>query len=141
MLRAFEFNPLIVPVAYVLRLYVPISVIFKKLKILENTNSNLAPSASLETRFLLLVAAFSYLQKLINFYRHNNSLKIIDDEFNLVTSDMIVFPSKTILKKVLSNYELNSIFNADEFGIFYQCLPNKTYLFKGKSSQEIRVLR
>ena len=102
---------------------------------LENTNSNLAPSASLETRFLLLVAAFSYLQKLINFYRHNNSLKIIDDEF------MIVFPSKTILKKVLSNYELNSIFNADEFGIFYQCLPNKTYLFKGKSSQEIRVLR
>ena len=132
---------MIVPVAYVLRLYVPISVIFKKLKILENTNSNLAPSASLETRFLLLVAAFSYLQKLINFYRHNNSLKIIDDEFNLVTSDMIVFPSKTILKKVLSNYELNSIFNADEFGIFYQCLPNKTYLFKGKSSQEIRVLR
>ena len=141
MLRAFEFNPLIVPVAYVRRLYVPISVIFKKLKILENTNSNLAPSTSLETRFLLLVAAFSYLQKLINFYRHNNSLKIIDDEFNLVTSDMIVFPRKTILKKVLSNYELNSIFNADEFGIFYQCLPNKTYLFKGKSSQEIRAVR
>ncbi|XP_065642520.1 tigger transposable element-derived protein 6-like [Hydra vulgaris] len=38
-------------------------------------------------------------------------------------------------------YTLENIFNADEFGLFYQCLPNKTYqlsrekCFGGKNSQ------
>ena len=29
-------------------------------------------------------------------------------------------------------YDLKDIFNADGFGLFYQCLPNKTYHFKGQ---------
>ena len=33
---------------------------------------------------------------------------------------------------LLSKYDLKDIFYADEFGLFYQCLPNKTYHFKGQ---------
>ena len=40
--------------------------------------------------------------------------------------------NETTLPKLLSKYDLKDIFNADEFGLFYQCLPNKTYHFKGQ---------
>ena len=41
--------------------------------------------------------------------------------------------NETTLPTLLSNYELKDVFNADEFGLFYQCLPNKTYHFKGEN--------
>ena len=34
---------------------------------------------------------------------------------------------ETFLPTLLSNYELKDIYNAVEFGLFYECLPNKTY--------------
>ena len=40
--------------------------------------------------------------------------------------------NETMLPTLLSKYDLKDIFNADEFGLFYQCLPNKTYHFKGQ---------
>ena len=40
--------------------------------------------------------------------------------------------SETTLPTILSNYNLEDIFNADEFGLFYQCLPDKTYHLKGE---------
>ena len=40
--------------------------------------------------------------------------------------------SETTLPTILSNYKLEDIFNADEFGLFYQCLPDKTYHLKGE---------
>ena len=33
---------------------------------------------------------------------------------------------------LLSNLDLKGIYNADEFGLFYQCLPNKTYQLKSE---------
>ena len=35
--------------------------------------------------------------------------------------------NETTLSTLLSNYELEDIFNSDEFGLFYQCLLSKTY--------------
>ena len=35
--------------------------------------------------------------------------------------------NETTLPTLLSNYKLENVFNADEFGLFYQCLPTKTY--------------
>ncbi|XP_065645821.1 tigger transposable element-derived protein 4-like [Hydra vulgaris] len=35
--------------------------------------------------------------------------------------------NETTIPTLLLNYKLENIFNADEFGLFYQCLPNKTY--------------
>ena len=43
-----------------------------------------------------------------------------------------------LLSTLLSNYKVENIFNAKENGLFYQCLPNKTYhllrekCFRGK---------
>ena len=37
---------------------------------------------------------------------------------------------ETSLLTLLSNYELRDIYNADEFGLFYEYLPNKTYQLK-----------
>ena len=34
---------------------------------------------------------------------------------------------ETSLPTLLYNYDLKDIYNADEFGLFYQCVPNKTY--------------
>ena len=40
--------------------------------------------------------------------------------------------SETSLLTLLSNYELKNVYNADEFGLFFQCLPNKTYQLKSE---------
>ena len=39
---------------------------------------------------------------------------------------------ETTLPTLLSNYKLEDIFNADEFGLFYQCLPNKALHLKSE---------
>ena len=41
--------------------------------------------------------------------------------------------NETTLPTLLSKYDLKYIFNADEFGLFYQCLPNKIYHLKGQT--------
>ena len=38
--------------------------------------------------------------------------------------------NETILQALLSNYGLENIYNADEFRLFYQCLPDKSYQLK-----------
>ena len=45
---------------------------------------------------------------------------------------MIAFWDQIALPAILSNYELKDVFNADEFGLFFQCLPKKTFHFKDK---------
>ena len=39
--------------------------------------------------------------------------------------------NETTLPTLLSNYKLEDTFNANEFGLFYQCLPSKTYHLSG----------
>ena len=64
-------------------------------------------------------------------------MKIIGGESKSVTKEMTSSWSETTLPTILSNYKLEDIFNADEFGLFYQCLPDKTYHLKGeKCSRE-----
>ena len=45
---------------------------------------------------------------------------------------MVAHWNETTLPTRLSEYDLKDIFNAREFALFYQCLPNKTYHFKGQ---------
>ena len=40
--------------------------------------------------------------------------------------------TETTLPTIIFRYPLENIFNADEFGFFYQCLPNKTLHLKGE---------
>ena len=39
---------------------------------------------------------------------------------------------ETVLPTIISNYEPLNVFNADEFGLFYQALPSKTLNLKGE---------
>ena len=45
---------------------------------------------------------------------------------------MMVSWSETELPTILKNYELENIFNADEFGLFYQQLPSRSLSKKGE---------
>ena len=44
-----------------------------------------------------------------------------------VTGEMTAPWNETTLPTLLSKYKLQNIFNGDKFGLFYQCLPTKTY--------------
>ena len=70
--------------------------------------------------------------------------KIISEESASVTTEMTVPWNETKLPTLLSNYKLEDIFNADEFGLFYQCLPSKTYHMSrekssGSRNSEVRL--
>ncbi|XP_065674129.1 tigger transposable element-derived protein 4-like [Hydra vulgaris] len=73
--------------------------------------------------------------------RNGIRFKIISGESAAVTNNMTASWNETTLPTLLLNYKLENIFNADEFGLFYQCLPNKTYhlsrekCFGGKNSK------
>ena len=60
------------------------------------------------------------------------SFKNILGESKAVTEEMTAPWTETALPTILSRYPLENIFNADEFGLFYQCLPNKTLHLKGE---------
>ena len=65
-------------------------------------------------------------------------------ESNSVQPEMVASWFETTLPTLLSNYKLEDIFNADEFGLFYQCLPNKTLHLKsekcsGGKNSKIRI--
>ena len=64
--------------------------------------------------------------------RNGISFKTISGESSAVTDDMTAPWNETTLPALLSNYKLENIFNADEFGLFYQCLPTKTYHLSGE---------
>ena len=60
------------------------------------------------------------------------SFKNISGESKAVTEEMTAPWTETTLPTILSGYPLEKIFNADEFGLFYQCLPNNTLHLKGE---------
>ena len=62
--------------------------------------------------------------------RNDISFKTVSGESKSATPEMVNAWSETSLPTLLSNYDLKDIYNADEFGLFYQCLPNETYQLK-----------
>lgn len=65
--------------------------------------------------------------------RHNITFKKVYGESARVTSEMATEWTLTVLPTLLSEYSPDNVFNADETGIFYKCLPDKTFLMKGES--------
>ena len=78
-------------------------------------------------------------------FRNNVSFKTVSGESKAVTSEIVAGWNETIIPILLSNYDLENIYNADEFGLFYQCLPDRYYQLKtekcssGKHSK-IRII-
>ena len=63
-------------------------------------------------------------------FRNNVSFKTVSGESKAVTPEIVAGWNETIIPILLSNYDLENIYNADEFGLFYQCLPDKSYQLK-----------
>ena len=63
-------------------------------------------------------------------FRYGISFKTISGEAKSITEEMMTSSLETTLPTILSRYPLQDIFNADTFGLFYKCVPNKAYNFK-----------
>ena len=63
-------------------------------------------------------------------FRNNVSFKTVSGESKAVTPEMVAGWNESTLPTLLSNYGLENIYNADEFGLFYQYLPDKPYQLK-----------
>ena len=60
---------------------------------------------------------------------------MISGESKSVTPEMVAGWNETTLQTLVTNYGYESIYNADVFGLFYHCLPDKSYQLKtGKCS-------
>ena len=66
--------------------------------------------------------------------RNNISLKTVSRESKSVTPEMVNARNgqKRPFQLFLSNYDLKDIYNANKFGLFYQCFPNKIYQLKSE---------
>ena len=61
---------------------------------------------------------------------NNVSFKKVSGESKAVTPEMVAGWNETTLPTLLSNYDLEDIYNADEFRLFYKCWPDKSYQLK-----------
>jgi len=74
--------------------------------------------------------------------RHNISYRVICGEAKSVSVDQMAEWKDTHLPSILKKYSADDIYNADETGLFYRLLPNKSLVEKsdqcsgGKQSKE-----
>jgi len=48
---------------------------------------------------------------------------------------------KIILPNLLKDYHSDEIFNADETALYYKAVPDRTYQYKNKQSNDIKVFK
>ena len=87
-------------------------------------SSNLIISLTFKGLYLM---SFLYI---VSLRRPSVTFKAVVGNCNSVQPEMITLCYKTSLPTLLSQYKLEDIYNTDEFGLFYQCLPNKTFHLK-----------
>ena len=75
-------------------------------------------------------ASYGWLDRWKN--RHNVVFRAISGEERLCTEEMTASWAQTQLSTILSRYDLRDIYNADEFGLFYQQLPTNSFQLKGE---------
>ena len=59
--------------------------------------------------------------------------KTVSGESSACTDEMVAPWEQTSLPTILSKYDLNQIYNADEFGLFYRAQPNKSLHLKNEN--------
>lgn len=64
--------------------------------------------------------------------RHGKTFKTIAREASSCTPEMNASWEQTTLPTILSSYNLADIYNANEFGLFYQALPEKSLHLKSE---------
>ena len=66
------------------------------------------------------------------FFKHGKTFKEVSGKSEKVTKEMTAPWEETALSTILARYQLKDIFNADEFGLFYEALTSKSSYFRGK---------
>ena len=66
------------------------------------------------------------------FFRHSITFKEVSGESEKVTKEMTALREETTLPTILARCQLKDIFNADEFGLFYEGLSSKPLHFRSK---------
>ena len=67
------------------------------------------------------------IQFFCSYFRNVISFKTISSKSTSLKNNMTAPWNETTLPILLSNYKLEKILNADEFGLFYLCFPKKIY--------------
>ena len=66
------------------------------------------------------------------FFKHGKTFKEVSGKSEKVTKEMTAPLEETALSTILARYQLKDIFNADEFGLFYEVLTSKSLHFRSK---------
>ena len=61
------------------------------------------------------------------------NLKTVSGESNACTDEMLAPWEQTTSPTILSKYDLNQIYNADKFGLFYRAQLNKSLHMKNEN--------
>lgn len=64
--------------------------------------------------------------------RHGIKFRTEQGEAAAVDQEVVQNWQQTVLKQASEKYSANDVFNADETGLFWRLMPNKTLAFKGK---------
>ena len=64
--------------------------------------------------------------------RNHKTFKAVSEESKSITPEMVDGWWETSLLTLSSNYELKDTYSAEEFGLFYKCLPDKTCQLKSE---------
>ena len=70
--------------------------------------------------------------------RHNIVFKKVCGESKSVNTENVHEWYNTVFLDVLQNYQPRNIYNADETGIFFKLLPDKTFTFKGDTAHGMK---
>ena len=71
-----------------------------------------------------------YVNLVSTFFLGTTSFKLVSGKRKAVTPEMVAGWNETAFPTILFNYGLQDIYNTDKFGLFYQCLPDKSYHLK-----------
>lgn len=72
--------------------------------------------------------------------RHGIKFRIEQGEAAAVDQNVVATWQETVLKESLAKYSANDIYNADETGLFWRLMPNKTLAFKGRFFEAFNVI-
>lgn len=64
--------------------------------------------------------------------RHGIKFRTEQGEAAAVNQEVVTTWQETVLKDLLAKYAPDNVFNADEAGLFWKLMPNRTLAFKGK---------
>jgi len=71
--------------------------------------------------------------------RHEIKFRTEQGEAAAVDQEVVTTWQETVLREALAKYSADDVFNADETGLFWRLMPNKTLAFKGNFYKEFNA--